>query len=68
VPSAHAAERRSVRPHEIEQNPDIFSLLAELALGLGGFTGVAAAFGGPERAYTAAERMRLLSIFLSAGG
>lgn len=59
---------RSVGRHEIDPNADTFSLLAELALGLGGFTGVAAAFGGRDRAYALAERMRLLSIFLSAGG
>ena len=57
----------SVRRHEIDQT-QIFSLLAELALALGGFTGVAAAFGGRDRTYTIAERIRLITIFLSAGG
>jgi len=43
------------------------SLFAELALALAGFTGVAAAFGGRERAYSQADRARLLSISLSSG-
>ncbi len=42
-------------------------MLAELALGLAGFTGVAAAFGGSDRAYSSPDRFRLLAIFLSAG-
>jgi hypothetical protein len=50
----------------IEQS-ETFSLLAELALALGGFTGVAAAFGGRDRAFTLAERTRLLAIFVAAG-
>jgi hypothetical protein len=41
--------------------------LAELALGLAGFTGVAGAFAGRERAYSEADRARLLSIFLCSG-
>jgi hypothetical protein len=57
----------SVRRHKIDQT-QIFSLLAELALALGGFTGVAAAFGGRDRTYTVSERTRLITIFLSAGG
>ena len=52
--------------HEIEQT-ETFSLLAELALGLAGFTGVAGAFGGRDRAYSDADRVRLQSIFLAAG-
>jgi len=56
----------SVGRHEIE-HIDTFSLMAELALGLAGFTGVAAAFGGSERAYSSPDRFRLLAIFLSAG-
>ena len=42
-------------------------MLAELAVGLAGFTGVAAAFGGRDRSYSDPDRARLLSIFLSAG-
>ncbi len=38
-----------------------------MALALGGFTGVAAAFGGRDRAFTLAERTRLLAIFVAAG-
>ena len=44
-----------------------FSLLAELALGLAGFTGIAAAFGGRERVYSHADQLRLLGIFVAAG-
>ncbi len=46
---------------------ETFSLLAELALGLAGFTGVAAAFGGRDRVYSEADRSRLQAIFLAAG-
>ncbi len=56
----------SIGRHEIEQT-ETFSLLAELALGLAGFTGVAGAFGGRDRAYSNADRVRLQSIFLAAG-
>ena len=52
--------------NEIDQT-DTFSLLAELAVGLAGFTGIAAAFGGHDREYSDPDRVRLLSIFLSAG-
>ena len=34
---------------------------------LGGFTGVAGAFAGPERSFTVAERVRLLAIFVASG-
>jgi len=61
-----AAERRSVGRHEIDQT-ETFSLLAELALGLAGFTGVAAAFGGRDRTYAATESFRIEGIFLMAG-
>jgi hypothetical protein len=62
---SHAAYLRSVGRREIGQT-DTFSLLAELALGLTGFTGVAAAFGGSDRAFSGPDRFRLLAIFLSA--
>lgn len=42
-------------------------MLAELAVGLAGFTGIAAAFGGRDRKYSDPDRVRLLAIFLSAG-
>ena len=58
--------RETVGRHEIEQT-ETFSLLAELALGLAGFTGVAGAFGGRDRVYSNADRVRLQSIFLAAG-
>jgi hypothetical protein len=57
--------RGSVRRYVIEQS-ETFSLLAELALALGGFTGVAAAFEGRDRAFTLAERTRFLAIFVAA--
>lgn len=41
--------------------------MAELALGLGGFTGVAAAFGGSDRVFSLAERTRIQAIFLASG-
>lgn len=43
-----------------------FALLAELSLGLAGFGGVAAAFGGSRRQYTRAELTRLLALFFHA--
>ena len=64
--SPHVAYRRSVGWQEIEQ-AETFSLLAELALGLAGFTGVAAAFGGSDRAFASPDRFRLLAIFISSG-
>jgi hypothetical protein len=57
---------KPVRRKEIDYSEPL-SLLAELALGLAGFTGVAGAFGGRERVYSEADRARLLSIFLSSG-
>jgi hypothetical protein len=42
-------------------------LLAELALALAGFTGVAGAFGGRDRSYSSGDLIRMESIFLSAG-
>ena len=46
---------------------ETFSILAELALGLAGFTGVAAAFGGHDRVFSQVDRNRLLGIFVAAG-
>ncbi|MEM9173731.1 MAG: hypothetical protein AAGC67_00715 [Myxococcota bacterium] len=46
---------------------ETFGLLAELALGLAGFGGVAAAFGGRERAFRATELIRLRAVFFSGG-
>jgi len=54
-----------VRGHDIEE-AETFSLLAEVAIALAGFTGVAAAFGGRSREYSAADRVRLDAIFLSS--
>jgi hypothetical protein len=44
-----------------------FSLHAELALGLAGFAGVTAAFGGRDREYSGARLLRLSGIFQTAG-
>ena len=46
---------------------DTFALLSELALGLAGFGGVAAAFGGRERAFQATELIRLRAVFFGGG-
>ena len=46
---------------------DTFALLAELALGLAGFGGVAAAFGGRERSFQATELIRLRAVFFGGG-
>ena len=43
-----------------------FALIAELALGLAGFSGVAAAFGGRDRSYAPVEADRLRSLFAHA--
>lgn len=45
---------------------DAFSLIAELALGLLGFSGVAAAFGGRERAFNYVERIRFRGIVIQS--
>lgn len=45
---------------------DALSLIAELSLGLLGFAGVAAAFGGQERAFSEADRLRLLGLFCNS--
>jgi hypothetical protein len=42
-------------------------LLAELALGLAGFTGVAGTFGGRDRVYSPADQIRIESIFTLTG-
>jgi len=52
--------------HEIDYS-ETFSVLAELALGLAGFTGVAAAFGGRDRVFSYVDQVRLVGIFLAAG-
>ena len=43
-------------------NFDAFALIAELALGLLGFSSVAAAFGGREREFNYVERVRFFGI------
>jgi hypothetical protein len=46
---------------------DTFELLAELSLALGGFSGVAASFGGRDRTYRPIEIARLTGVFSYAG-
>ena len=61
-----AAGRRPVGRQNIDQL-ETFSLFAELAIGLAGFTGVAAAFGGRDRVYSSADKIRIEGILLLAG-
>jgi hypothetical protein len=58
--------RKNDRQNDIE-HAETLSLLAELALGLAGFTGIAATFGGRERAYSGGDRFRIELIFMLAG-
>lgn len=60
-----AARRRCVGRQDIDAE-STFALLAELSLGLAGFGGVAAAFGGSSRQYTRAELTRLRALFFHA--
>lgn len=46
--------------------PDFDALLAELAIGLAGFTGVSSAFAGRERVFRPMERTRLQAILLGS--
>ena len=46
---------------------DTFSLIAEISIGLAGFSGVAAAFGGRDRSFRRTERIRLTGVFVMAG-
>lgn len=43
-----------------------FALIAELAVGLAGFGGVAAAFGGRDRSYAPVELTRMRALFVHA--
>ena len=52
----------------LQNIPDIFSLLAELAIALAGFTGVTSAFAGRERLFSPMERTRLQAILLASSG
>jgi hypothetical protein len=45
---------------------EVFSLYAELALALAGFTGVASAFAGRERAFRPTELTRLQGILVNS--
>jgi hypothetical protein len=62
----HAGYRRFVRRDGIDRS-QTFSLLAELALGLAGLTGVAAAFGGRERVDSHVDQLRLVGVFVAVG-
>lgn len=48
------------------ESGELFGLIAELAIGLAGFAGVAAAFAGRERAFQPSEKIRLLALFLNS--
>ncbi len=48
-------------------SPSAFELIAELSLATIGFAGVAAAFGGSERAYKHVERIRIGGVLAQAG-
>lgn len=52
---------------EVIEQLSSFELLAELGLGLAGFAGVAAAFGGRARDYDKVDLNRLMVLFLCAG-
>jgi hypothetical protein len=45
------------------EHSDTFDLLAELAIAVAGFAGVASAFGGRDRAFGPAELVRLTALF-----
>ena len=45
------------------EHTDTFDLLAELAIAVAGFAGVASAFGGRDRAFGPAELVRLTALF-----
>lgn len=59
------ADQKTVGRHSIEAE-STFGLIAELAVGLAGFAGVAAAFGGRDRAYAPVELTRLRALFVHA--
>ena len=70
-----STERQILIDYEFDQNKrstiveqySSFELLAELGLGLAGFAGVAAAFGGRARAYGKVDLSRLMVLFVCAG-
>jgi hypothetical protein len=45
------------------ENSDVFQLLAEIAVTVAGFAGVATVFGGQERSFEVAENLRLRALF-----
>ena len=51
----------------MESYQSTFALFAELSLGLAGFAGVAAAFGGRQRSHGPGDENRLFGLFVSAG-
>lgn len=59
------APRPSGEEH-VADEMESFALLAELALGLAGFGGVAAAFGGRERSFRPTELIRLQGLFVDS--
>lgn len=50
----------------LQSIPDIYSLLAELAVAIAGFSGVASAFAGRERVFRPMERTRLQAVLLGS--
>jgi hypothetical protein len=50
----------------LQSIPDVYSLLAELAIALAGFSGVSSAFAGRERLFQPLERIRLQAVLLGS--
>lgn len=46
--------------------PDVLTVLAELAIAMAGFGGVASAFSGRAREFTPAERLRLRTLLINS--
>ena len=46
---------------------ELFSLYAELSLGLAGFAGVVSAFAGRDRTFRPTERVRFLAVVIASG-
>ena len=63
----HGAQVHLKKGSEIIEQFSTFELLAELGLGLAGFAGVAAAFGGRSRNYGSIDLLRLKVLFFCAG-
>lgn len=64
-PAACRLLRSSAEP--MNSQLETVQLIAELALGLAGFAGVASAFSGRERVYRPIERIRFVSVLQTSG-